>query len=149
MNSTTQFIMSIKPWAFLAIVTVSIICAIVRCKSLGTTRDYTSYSTVPSNRSFSASPSTRFSYVASGTSPVSQRSYLFDICKAYDGYRAYIVQSPSYGSRATDGHSTHRHYDGRYYICWDTPVESYDGMVAIAKAWSDGSQKYIEQGITF
>lgn len=147
MYSTTQVITSIKFWGFFAIVAVSLVCAVIRYRALGA-RDGARSGRPADDRNRTAAGS-HFSYVAKGTSPESQRRYIFDICKAYDGYRAYIVQSPSYGERDTDGHSTHRFYDGRYYICWDRPIESYDGMVAVAKLWSDCSQKYIEKGTKF
>lgn len=61
----------------------------------------------------------------------------------------YILNSPSYLNRSTDGHSTHRHYDGRYYVCWSTPVRSQSDMVNIARQWADCTQKYIEYGTRF
>lgn len=93
--------------------------------------------------------STCLEYVASGQSPLSQRRYRFRICKVGGEYRAYIEQSPSYRNRATDAHSTHRHYNGRYYICWSQPVRTRDGMIDIARSWAECTQRYIETGISF
>lgn len=92
---------------------------------------------------------TYIDHIAAGRSSIDQRRYRFKICKVNNEYRAYIEHSPSYRSRATDGHSTHRHYDGRYYVCWSTPVRTYDNMVAIAKQWADCTQRYIESGTRF
>ena len=147
MNSTTQVIINLKPWAFVAIVAVSVICAIIRYRSLSSSSRH--YSAVSHSNSSSTSSGRYFNYTAKGSSPESQRHYQFNICKTHEGYKAYIVQTPSYRNRETDGHSTHRLYDGRYYVCWDRPVNSYDDMITIAKHWSDCSQKYIEQGTRF
>lgn len=92
---------------------------------------------------------TYIDHIATGRSSIDQRHYRFKICKVNNEYRAYIENSPSYRSRATDGHSTHRHYDGRHYVCWSTPVRTYDNMVAIAKQWADCTQRYIETGTRF
>ena len=97
----------------------------------------------------SATSSEYLDYVAPGRSPVSQRSYRFQIKRVGGEYRAYILNSPRYLSRSTDGHSTHRHYDGRYYVCWSTPVRSQSDMVNIARQWADCTQKYIEYGTRF
>lgn len=88
-------------------------------------------------------------YVAPGRSPVSQRTYCFQIERVGFEYRAYILESPDYRCRATDSHSTHRHYDGRYYICWSVPVESRSDMISIARQWADCTQQYIEYGTRF
>ena len=77
------------------------------------------------------------------------RFYRFLIRKVGNEYRAYIVKSPGYCGRATDGHSTHRHYDGQYYVCWSVPVSNTRDMVNIAKTWADCTQKYIEYGTKF
>ena len=88
-------------------------------------------------------------HIASGSSSYEQRKYQFDIRYIAGEYRAYILSSPSYRSRPTDGHSTHRHYDGRYYVCWSAPVRTRSDMITIAKQWAECTQKYIEQGIRF
>lgn len=97
----------------------------------------------------SATSSEYLDYVAPGRSPVLQRSYRFQIKRVGGEYRAYILNSPRYLSRSTDGHSTHRHYDGRYYVCWSTPVRSQSDMINIARQWADCTQKYIEYGTRF
>lgn len=145
MNNTTMVIIQMKPWAFTLIVLVAIISAIVRCRSI----NRRSYSRSANSHVASSAAETLFSYTAPGSFSESERRYQFDIRKTHEGYRAYIVRTPSYRNRATDGHSTHRLYDGRYYVCWDRPVDSYSDMLTIAKHWSDCSQKYIEHGTRF
>ena len=88
-------------------------------------------------------------HIASGSSSYDQRIYQFDIRYLGGEYRACILKSPNYRSRPTDAHSTHRHYDGRHYVCWSTPVRTRSDMITIAKQWAECTQKYIEQGIRF
>lgn len=97
----------------------------------------------------SYSDSEYLNYVAQGRSTSTQRTYRFQIKRVGSGYRAYILNSPSYQNRSTDAHSTHRHYDGRYYVCWSTQVRTHSDMVNIAQQWADCTQKYIEYGTRF
>lgn len=68
-----------------------------------------------------------------------------------DTWLVYIVSQPSYRGRATDTYSTHRlsDSDGRKYICWSSPIESYEDAKKIAKLWAEGTQKYIKTGEKF
>ncbi len=66
-------------------------------------------------------------------------------------YRAYIVSQPSYGSRDTGPHETHRLTDsaGRQYVCWTRPLRSEADARGVAAAWADASQEYIRTGQGF
>lgn len=90
-----------------------------------------------------------YRYMARGSNPYAQRAYEFEIVREDGGYRAYIKKGPSYGLRKQDMHSTHRMYDGRYYICWTNKVHSEADMKTIARHWSDCTQAYIENGTYF
>ena len=90
-----------------------------------------------------------FNYTAPGYGYPSQRHYSFDIVNTRNGYRAYIRSSPNYRNRNTDLHSTHRMYDGQYYVCWTNKVFSEADMKAIARHWSNCTQAYIDRGIRF
>jgi hypothetical protein len=63
-------------------------------------------------------------------------------------WRAYIVSQPSYQSRDRSLQATHRLIDeqGRYYVCWSTPVRELDDLKRIAALWSDRTQRYIKDG---
>ena len=90
-----------------------------------------------------------YHYTACGRGPSSQREYCFDIVRKGSGYRAYIRSTPDYRGRSTDAHSTHRLYDGRYYVCWTDTIKSIEAMKAVARRWSDCTQAYIETGTRF
>lgn len=65
-------------------------------------------------------------------------------------YRSYIESSPSYGSLASDPHSTHRLTDGdRKYVCWTDKLRSEDEAKAVAAKWADATQEYIKTGKKF
>lgn len=134
---------------FLAIAISCIIGAAIHSGSLGASARSTSSTSTYSSYNPSYSGSSYLDHVANGRSSIDQRRYRFRICNVHGEYRAYIEQSPSYRNRPTDGHSTHRHYDGRYYVCWSQPVRSYNDMINIAKGWADCTQKYIESGTRF
>ena len=89
-------------------------------------------------------------YTAPGACPKCQRKYVFEICYTPTHYRAYILFSPSYGSRNASTHMTHRvpdeiHKD-RYYVSWATEVKSFNDMILIAKKWAVLTQRYLETG---
>ena len=76
--------------------------------------------------------------------------YGFNITRLADGYyRVYIVSQPSYGSRSTDAHSTHRLNDGRFYICWDSAIRTEEQARQIAAMWADKTEDYILHGTRF
>lgn len=64
-------------------------------------------------------------------------------------WRAYIVSQPSYQSRDRSLDATHRLVDGqgRFYVCWNTPMRKVDDLKTIAALWSDRTQRYIKDGI--
>jgi hypothetical protein len=77
--------------------------------------------------------------------------YKFSFEEQPDGkWRAYIEDQPSYGERATDVHSTHRHRNGsRYYVCWTEPLESLEDAEKVSAMWADATQEYIKNGTRF
>jgi len=93
----------------------------------------------------SASKSTTHYRVLSG-----RTDYSFSLERQAGGlYRVYITSQPSYGSRATDIHSTHRHYDGRYFICWTGALRNEDDCRSVIKDWAELTEKYILHGTRF
>jgi hypothetical protein len=63
--------------------------------------------------------------------------------------RPYIDSMPSYGSRDTGLHTTHRLTEGgRYYVCWDRPLRSVEEAKQVVALWSDLTQEYIKSGRT-
>lgn len=78
------------------------------------------------------------------------RSYhfRFEYCWSDEtGYRAYIVESPSYGLRSKSLVKTHRIYDGdRHYICWAGTVSTVKQMDAVAELWAKATVMYIADG---
>jgi hypothetical protein len=75
--------------------------------------------------------------------------YQFSFERQLDGnWRAYILDQPSYGSRPTDAHATHRLVDtrGRFYICWAGPLTTGSDAQRVAALWADATQVYIETG---
>lgn len=65
--------------------------------------------------------------------------------------RIYIDQTPSYGHRATDGHSTHRFHDARGYpyVCFDPMPTDMTTAYNVAKAWAERTWRYIQTGERF
>ena len=80
-------------------------------------------------------------------------SFIFENKGGY--YMAHIASQPSYGSRASDLHSTHRlssDYSGcSYRICFgnDNDVPTLSRVRKYAEAWSEATAKYIDTGIKF
>src|SRR5436309_1211471 len=78
--------------------------------------------------------------------------YQFSFEQTGSGWRAYIVDMPSYsthGYRATDAHSTHRLSDGsRRYVCWSAPLRTEAEARQVASKWADYTQEYIRTGRT-
>lgn len=78
----------------------------------------------------------------------------FSLAKQRDGrLRIYITHSPSYGSRATDGHSTHRYYDTMrgHYICIRDDLAPTNATEAQdwARYWAENTSSYIVHGKDF
>ena len=76
-----------------------------------------------------------------------QDKFTFSVERSGRSFRIYIDAQPSYRSRATDAHSTHRYSDGpRHYICWDGELNSWAEAEDIATAWAERTQGYIRTG---
>ena len=72
-------------------------------------------------------------------------------CERHDDQvRIYIDQQPAYGDRTVNGHLDHRFTDGnRKYICFEGQIQTEADTRAVAKAWAEGTMKYIATGETF
>ncbi len=79
-----------------------------------------------------------------------QADYGFSFEKQNDGsLRAYIDSMPSYGSRSTSLHTTHRFPDnGRHYVCWDRSIYDEEDLKKVVAIWCDTTQTYIKTGVT-
>jgi len=75
-----------------------------------------------------------------------QMNFTFKYEKIGSIWRAYIINSPSYGSRSTGAHDTHRLNDGRYYVCWSPEPTRLDEITQVSKMWADATAKYIDTG---
>jgi len=90
-----------------AIGTIIAIACIITCIWRVCSINDSSETTYSGHTASSVTSGEYLDYVAPGRSPVSQRSYRFQIKRVGEEYRAYILNSPSYLNRSTDGHSTH------------------------------------------
>lgn len=77
--------------------------------------------------------------------------YAFRFEQHGGSYRVYLVDTPSYGTRDADAHSTHRLTDerGRKYICWAGPIASEEQARQVASLWAEKTQQYIKTGARF
>jgi hypothetical protein len=67
-----------------------------------------------------------------------------------NSFRVYIVKQPSYGSRDTGAHPTHRLFDNGYpYVCWDGVLKTEADAKNVAKLWAECTQEYIRSGKRF
>jgi len=84
-----------------------------------------------------------------------QKPFTFNLVKQPDGeVRIYICNAPSYGSRQTDGHSTHRYFDsgnGLHYVCVEKSLcpTNFDDARSWARYWANKTAKYIKTGRSF
>ena len=76
------------------------------------------------------------------------REYRFKYKKVGNGWRAYILRTPSFGVRNTGSGIIHRLTDnnGQFYICWDRQVDTLKDMQTISRHWADSIQEYIATG---
>lgn len=89
-------------------------------------------------------------YYANDRHGRADKEYRFNYKKVNGSWRAYILRTPSLGSRNSAGYITHRNFDnGRPYICWDSPVNSLKDMQNISRVWADNIQEYIATGKRF
>jgi hypothetical protein len=79
-----------------------------------------------------------------------REDYGFSFERQADGsVRPFIASMPSYGSRGTGLHTTHRlTSSGRYYVCWDQPLRTEGDAKQVVARWSDLTQEYIRSGVT-
>ena len=77
--------------------------------------------------------------------------YAFSFERQGNGtYRIYIEDQPSYGSRVSSLHATHRLFDrGRYYVCWAGVLRTEAQARQVAALWADSTQRYIRFGTRF
>jgi len=83
------------------------------------------------------------------TSPRGNRmNFEFKYEKHGSVWRAFIVRSPSYGSRSSGAGDTHRltHGDGRRYVCWTPEPQQLDQIKEVSKQWADATARYIDTG---
>lgn len=82
-----------------------------------------------------------------------QGYFEFNFVKVRNLYEVDIVSTPSYGSRSTDLHSTHRLNSerGGYKICFGDPsvVTSLDKAMKYVENWCEGTWQDIKTGRTF
>ena len=75
------------------------------------------------------------------------KEYRFNFKKAGNGWRAYILRTPSLRGRSDDSRVIHRLHDSDgYYICWDRQVDTLNDMQIISRRWADSIQEYISTG---
>ena len=73
--------------------------------------------------------------------------YTFGYQRIASTWRIYILGQPSYGGRATDSVSTHRHDTAtRPYICWTKAIGTLTDAKAVAHLWANGTDTYIATG---
>ena len=73
-----------------------------------------------------------------------QSRYKFDIQWVANGYRIYILEHPSYGSRDTGAHPTHRLRDSRgSFVCWTGHLATIEQARKIAALWAEETEDYI------
>lgn len=79
--------------------------------------------------------------------------FLFELAKIDGIVRAYIIEAPSYGSRADDGHSTHRVLpdDDDPYVCVKETLAptNVPDCLSWAVYWAEQTTAYIHTGKRF
>jgi hypothetical protein len=83
-----------------------------------------------------------------------RHTFQFSLEPTGNKVRIYILSCPPYGSRATDGHSTHRYFDqtrGQHYICVrdDLQPETVPEALSWMIYWAEETGAYIETGRAF
>ena len=67
--------------------------------------------------------------------------------RPYGGWRAYIVNAPSYGCRSESLAATHRLDGGhQYYVCWSEQIPTRTQLDAVVELWSKATVMYIVDG---
>ena len=73
--------------------------------------------------------------------------FVFKISRKTDGYRAYVLESPSLNGRDSSLSKVHMLRDGRwYYVCVLGSVPTLDKMKAIARLWAKRYLRYVATG---
>ena len=76
--------------------------------------------------------------------------YKFRIKRRGDGYRCYIVRTPSFRGRSTAAHTIHYLTDSAgKYICFTAKIKKLQQAQTLCRTWADQAQKYIETGRPF
>lgn len=89
-------------------------------------------------------------YFANDRHDSNDKEFQFNFRKVEDGWRAYILRTPSFCGRDTDCTITHRlHDDNGYYVCWDRPIDNLKDMQTISRTWADLIMEYIATGKRF
>lgn len=81
-----------------------------------------------------------------------QYYFVFDLKKVGSEVRIYIKEQPNYGSRDSDGHSTHRLSDDNgQYVCVRGDLEPNNVPDALSWLvyWSEETGKYLTSGSAF
>ena len=92
---------------------------------------------------------TTLTYFIDGYGVERDGKYVFELKKVNDGWRAYIVRTPSLGDRNASAAIIHQLSDsGRKYVCFVGNVPTKEKMITLAKMWARGLQNYIETGET-
>jgi hypothetical protein len=74
-------------------------------------------------------------------------SFRFAWIAPQNTWRVYIENQPSYGSRNTSAHASHRlGLPGRPYVCWTNSLRTYAEARSVAALWADATQRYIATG---
>jgi hypothetical protein len=79
-------------------------------------------------------------------------AFTFELKQVGSNIRIYIREQPGYGTRATDGHSTHRLSDnGKPYICirGDLQPTNVPDALSWLVYWAEETGKYIKTGQSF
>lgn len=139
--------MNMEEWMTIAIAIIAITTCVKT--SILVLRNHNNTAT-PSNSARSETETGPMVYYADDNHGCRDKEYRFNYKKVNGSWRAYILRMPSLGSRSTDGHATHRLWDGsKPYICWDSPVNTLSDMQNISRAWADNIQEYIATGKRF
>lgn len=150
--------MSMEAWMMLTITIIGITAGIKiwtlafrRNNSGSANTDRGNQVIVPVERtSRSATETGPMVYYANDNHGRRDKEYRFNYKRVNGSWRAYILRMPSLGNRASDGHSTHRLWDGtKPYVCWDRPVNSLNDIQTISRVWADNIQEYIATGRRF
>lgn len=150
--------MNMGGWMIITIAVIVITACVKTGILISRSRNNTSEPSASGNHAVKLSG--RFAGSAKETGPIvyyandnhgrRDKEYRFNYKKVDGSWRAYILRMPNLGSRPSNGHATHRHWDGsKTYICWDHRVKSLSDMQNISRAWADNIQEYIATGKRF